>query len=170
VRRDVGLLLVGDHTASISCTDYAMNTGNSQFGFHVNSAASVISVDITYSPSTISNNSMVTYNATATGSSLSEIRIYVDDAFAKSCASTPCTYTAGPYFSGESHSYNATAIDASNNRVWTPMKTLFVATIIQIGGSAPGFSFSGIHAMIAAIVMISVWALGCARARGNGDG
>jgi len=85
---------------------------------------------ITHSPDTDckpSPQDSVTYTATGSdsGSGIAKIEIYVDGNWKKTCSSSPCSYTEGPYASG-THSYYAIIVDNAGNTYSVPVKSFEV--------------------------------------------
>ena len=91
-------------------------------------------VTVTHNPPSPNSTQRVTFTATAKDESgISQINIFVDKGIARTCTSSPCTFTGGPYSAGSTHTYYATARDASpNQNLGTSSKQSFtVATPIR---------------------------------------
>jgi hypothetical protein len=91
--------------------------------------------DININPTAPTSADQVTYTATGSDaeSGLSQIRIYVDGGLQKTCASSPCSYTGGPYAAGSTHSYSAVIYDIAGNS-YTVSKTFTVNAVCNNNG------------------------------------
>jgi hypothetical protein len=92
--------------------------------------------DITINPPAPTSADTVTYTATGSDaeSGLSQISIYVDGGLQKTCSSSPCSYTGGPYAAGSTHSYYAVIYDVAGNSNTTATKTFTVNAVCNNNG------------------------------------
>jgi hypothetical protein len=73
-------------------------------------------VAMTHSPQSPSVTQPITFTAEATDNvGLKEIQVYVDGTLLKTCTSSPCEVTIGPYPPG-AHTYHAIAVDLAGNQ------------------------------------------------------
>ena len=155
---NIGTFSEGDHTIQVRCTDAAGNTNTPSYTYsiHVERDEQPPQVDVRHSPEIVSNNSLVLFGAEASDpSGISRIQIYIDGVSVWTCTDaappvSPCIYIGGPYYLGQTHTYNATAFDEYGNQGISLVKTFTVSAVIS---SAPGFSFSPIIAAIIAVLM-----------------
>ena len=74
-------------------------------------------VQISINPTAPNSSQTVLYTATASDTSgISSLTIKIDNTVVATCTTSPCTYTSGPYAVGSTHTYLATAVDASTNK------------------------------------------------------
>jgi hypothetical protein len=92
--------------------------------------------DISISPSSPTSSGTVTYTATGSDaeSGLSQIRIYVDTSLKKTCSSSPCSWTGGPYAVATTHSYYAVIYDLAGNSYTTAIKSFTVNAVCNNNG------------------------------------
>ena len=105
----------GLHTYSANVTDTMEGKdGTAENSFYVGGAAPACG--IVHSPANPNSHEQVTFTAVATpyGSAfIKNITIFVDGLRGKTCLSSPCIFTGGPYSFG-AHSYSARVFDNSN--------------------------------------------------------
>ena len=95
------------------------------------------SLSIGHSPTVITSSDQVTFQATASdsGSGLQKIEIYIDQgtgfSLAKTCTSSPCSYTAGPWQAGTTIRYYAKAYDNAGNIARDPASGSYSFTVCQ---------------------------------------
>lgn len=89
-------------------------------------------VSVAHTPASPQLNQLVTLAATATDSGkLVDVSVYLDNILVKSCASSPCVFSKTYSIAG-THTYYATAKDASNNVGRAPA----TYSTFAVGGSA----------------------------------
>ena len=103
-----------DANGNEQLTDSSRPIGNKDVVFGVD-WTSPFPVSVSHSPASPTTADKVTFTATASDNvGVTSSIINVDGANITTCASSPCSYTGGPY-AASTHTYYATAIDAAGN-------------------------------------------------------
>jgi hypothetical protein len=114
----------------VYATDSAGNTGSiGSREWRIDYTAPTDDIQIT--PTSPTSADTVTYTATGSDaySGLSQIRIYVDGILRWTCASSPCSWTGGPYAVATTHSYYAIIYDVAGNSYTTAIKSFTVNAV-----------------------------------------
>ena len=109
-------------------------------------------VGVSHQPLEPTDRDIVSFTATATDKNLETVQIWVDKQLMKSCPSSPCIFSGGPFSVG-SHAYYATAWDTYKNKATTTVQYFKVRGIVPPAGkdSTP----SEIRDMIPPVITVS---------------
>ena len=109
-------------------------------------------VGVSHQPLEPTDRDIVSFTATATDKNLDTIQIWVDKQLMKSCPSSPCVFSGGPFSVG-SHAYYAIAWDTYKNKATTTVQYFKVRGIVPPAGkdSTP----SEIRDMIPPVITVS---------------
>jgi hypothetical protein len=109
-------------------------------------------VGISHQPKDPTDRDSVSFTATATDKNLETVQIWVDKQLMKSCPSSPCIFSGGPFAVG-THAYYAIAWDTYKNKATTTVQYFKVRGIVPPAGkdSTP----SEIRDMIPPVITVS---------------